>query len=183
MKTNNLQSKLFESGFIEQGETTAINGFKKAYRAAYAKDYNKDYDGKTKRKTLIFTPEEFEYLEAQAKHYQTKLSPFLKSLIFAYLNASFISIEQETLTEIEAQLREMNRRVSESVQYIHLSETINVNDIQSLKMDIAELEKALSKSLQHPPRLETWLESQIQKDELFLPKLLKAIASFLNPNL
>lgn len=178
---NNLQHKLFESGLIEEGDSAKINAFKKAYRADYAKTYNKDFQGKMKRKTLIFTPDEFEYLEAQAEQYQMKLSPFLKSLIFAYLNASFISTERETLTEIEALLREINRRIGESIQYIHLSETITVNDIQSLKMDIAELEKALSKSLQNPPRLEEWLKNHIEQDELFLPKLLRAIAYYLNP--
>ena len=116
MKKHNLQHKLFESGLIEQGNSAKIEAFKKAYRADYAKTYNKEFDSKTKRKTLIFTPDEFAYLEAQAKANEMKLSPFLKALIFAYLNSTFISAEPQKLTEIETLLREINRRFGESIQ-------------------------------------------------------------------
>jgi len=180
MKKNNLQNKLFDSGLIETGDSEKINAFKKAYRQDYAKQYNKDFNVKTKRKTLILTMEEFEYLEEQAKIYKMKLSPFLKLLIFSYLNSSFIFPEKETLTEIEHLLREINRRIATSIQYIHLSNEIKMSDIQSIKMDISELEKSISKTLKNPPRLEEWLNIQIVKDELFLPKLLKAIANYLN---
>jgi len=179
MKKNNLQNKLFESGLIEKGNPAKINEFKKAYRSDYAKDYNHEFNVKNKRKTLIFTPEEFEYLEEQATKYKMKVSPFLKALIFAYLNATFIYPEKETLLEIEKLLREINRRVTESIQYIHLSENITVNDIQSIKMDISALDKYISNALKNPPRIEIWLKNQIAKDDLFLPKLLQEIAKFL----
>ncbi len=177
---NNLQKKLFESGLIEDGDTAKINAFKKAYRADYARDYNKDFNSKTIRKTLIFTPEEFQYLEEQAKaNNNTQLSPFLKLLIFSYLRATFIHPESERLTEIENILREINRRIAESIQYIHLSKEIKASDIEAIKMDIAELEKSLSSTLNNPPRLIEWLKHQIEKDEMFLPKLLKSIATYL----
>ena len=146
MKKNHLQNQLFEQGLIEEGNSTKINAFKKAYRSSYAKKYNQNFRERTIRKTLIFTPEEFEYLQEQATLYQMKLSPFLKSLIFAYLKASFIHPEKEKLTEIELLLREINQRVAESIQYIHLSQEIKIKDIEALKMAIAGLEKSMSKT-------------------------------------
>ncbi len=176
---NNLQKELFKKGLIEEGDSAKINAFKKAYRADYAKDYNKEFNAKTVRKTLIFSPDEFKYLEEQSKIYKVKLSPFLKSLIFAYLNSSFIFPEKETLTEIENILREINRRIAESIQYIHLSQEIKTSDIESLKMAITELEKSVLATLKNPPRLEEWLKQQTEKDDLFLPQLLEKIAKFL----
>ncbi len=177
---NNLQKKLFESGLIEDGDSAKINAFKQAHRADYARDYNTSFNAKTIRKTLIFTPDEFEYLEEQAKAYNyTQLSPFLKLLIFSYLNSSFIHPEKEILSEIEHLLREINRRIAESIQYIHLSREIKTSDIEAIKMDIAELEKSISSTLKNPPRLIEWLKHQIEKDEMFLPKLLKSIAHYL----
>lgn len=176
---NNLQKELFERGLIEEGDSNKINAFKKAYRADYAKDYNKDFNAKTVRKTLIFSPEEFQHLEEQAKVYNMKLSPFLKLLIFSYLNATFIHPEQELLTDIEHLLREINRRIAESIQYIHLSREIKVSDIEAIKMSISELETSVSSTLNNPPRLEEWLGQQIAKNDMFLPKLLESIAHYL----
>lgn len=178
---NKLQNELFERGLIEEGDSDKINAFKKAYRSDYIQNFNKAFNAKTVRKTLIFTPEEFEYLEEQAKTYKMKLSPFLKLLIFSYLNASFIHPEQEILTDIEQLLREINRRIAESIQYIHLSQEIKASDIEAIKMNIAELEKSISGTLNNPPRLEEWLRQQIAKNDLFVPKLLESIAHYLTP--
>lgn len=177
---NNLQKELFERGLIEEGDINKINAFKKAYRAEYAKDYNKDFNVKTIRKTLIFTPEEFQYLEEQAQTYKQKLSPFLKLLIFSYLNATFIHPDIERLTKIEQQLREMNRRIAESIQYIHLSQEIKASDIEYIKKNISTLEQTISSTLAHPPRLEEWLRQQADTNDLFIPHLLKSIAQFLS---
>lgn len=178
---NNLQKELFERGLIEEGDTSKINAFKKAYRAEYAKDYNTAFNTKTVRKTLIFTPEEFQYIKEQAQAYKQKLSPFLKLLIFSYLNATFIHPDLETLTEIEQQLRDMNRRIAESIQYIHLSQEIKASDIEDIKKSISAMEQSISSTLAQPPRLEEWLRKQVDTNDLFIPHLLKSIAQFLSP--
>lgn len=178
-KRNKLQKELFARGLVEEGNTDKINLFKKAYRAKYAKEYNKEFVAKNSRKTLIFTPEEMEYLQEQAKKYQMKLSPFLKATIFAYLNSTFIFPEKDLLTNIEITLREINNRIAESIQYIHFSKTLTIEDIQQIKLQISQIEKSLSDNLKTPPSLENWLDSQVKKDEMFLPKLLKIIANYL----
>jgi hypothetical protein len=179
MKKNNLQKKLWESGLIEEGNSQKINDFKKAFKANYAKEYNEEFDKRTKRKTLIFTTLEFEYLQNLAKKHNLNLSQFLKGSIFAYNNLTFIFPDPEKLTSIEEILREINRRISQSVQYVHLSSEVKMADIQEIKMTVSELEKSVSNVLKTPPRLEDWLKTQIDKDEMFLPKLLQAISYYI----
>ena len=179
MKKNKLQNELFKLGLIEEGNSEKIENFKKAYRSDYTKEYNKDFNARTKRKTLIFSFEEMEYLQEQADRYSMKLSPFIKAILFAYLNSSFVYPDQNKLTDIEKMLREINSIIGESVQYIHLSQNIKIEDIQSIKMNISALEKSLSNTIHNPPRLEEWLKSQIENDDMFLPRLLEAIAKYL----
>ena len=179
MKKNNLKQSLFDNGLIEEGNSDKIKAFKKAYRADYKQTYNKEYREKTVRKTLIFNEEEFSYLSEQAKKHQLKLSPFLKAVIFAYLDSSFVFPEKQTLSNIEQLLREINNRVAQSIQYIHLSRDIKIEDIQNLKQQISQVEFFVSNSLKNPPRLEIWISQQMKNDELFIPKLLQNIAKFI----
>ena len=181
-KPPNLQQKLFDSGLIEKGTIKEIRAFKKEHRSEYSKEYNQAYREKTIRKTLIFSVSEFDYLETQAKAYKMKLSPFLKAVIFGYLQETFVFIEKETLTDIEALLREINGRVSQSIQYVHLSNEISLKDIETIKLAIFELEKSITKTLHQPPSLATWIQNHQEKDALFISKLLESIAQFLTKN-
>lgn len=181
MKKNNLQNELFAQGLIEEGNSAKIDAFKKAYKTDYDQNYNKNYKAKTQRTRLTFSDEEMSYLKDLAKSYNLPLATMLKASIFAYHKATYIHIDTSQFTTIEKTLNEMNRRIAESIQYIHLSKNISVADIQSLKMDIAELEKLMSTTLRNPPRLEDWIKEHCKNDAMFLPKLLQAIAYYLNP--
>lgn len=182
MKKTNLQKKLFDSGLIEEGDSDKIIAFKKQYRSEYSKAYNQEYREKTVRKTLIFNTTEFDYLEAQAKVHKMKLSPFLKTVIFSYLEATFVFLDQDKLSAIETNLREINARIAQSIQYIHLSNEVSLNDIESLKLAVFDLEKSIKTTLNKPPRLETWIEDHQEKNSLFISKLLEVIAQFLTKN-
>lgn len=182
MNKSNLQQKLFDSGLIEKGDIVAINAFKKKHQSEYTKEYNTAYREKTVRKTLIFTISEFEYLEAQAKISKLKLSPFLKAIIFAYLKKTFVFLEKETLSDIEVLLREMNGRIAESIQYVHLSNEVSLKDIEQIKQSIFELEKSITQTLHHPPSLDFWIQNHQVNDNLFVSKLLESIAKFLTKN-
>ena len=181
MKKNNLQHKLFESGLIEKGNTDNINAFKKAYKTDYDQTYNKQYKAKTEKVRLIFTIEEKEYLKDLAKSLGMPLATMLKASIFAYHNGTYIHLEREKFANIEDFHREMERRISTIVRHIHTSAEIKISDIEEIKMTQDELRKFVIQSLENPPPLEEWLETHIEKDELFIPKLLRAIAYYLNP--
>ncbi len=180
MTKNKLQNELFSSGLIEAGNSAKINAFKRAYRADYNRIQNKEYKKKTHRKRLTFTDEENEYLNSLARTYDNMpLATLLKASIFAYHNGTYIHTDKEKLTKIEYSLRDMNRRIAESIQYIHLSREIRTSDIEAIKLDISELEKSISTTLKTPPRLEQWLDQMVVQDELFIPKLLRAVAEHL----
>ena len=177
---NNLRDSLFSSGLIEEGNPDKIAQFKKDYAKNYANSYQKKYDKENKRKTLIFSPKEFAFLQDKAQHYGLKLSPFLKSIIFAYLQSSFVFPDEKTLSSIEVLLREINQRVAESIQYVHMSKTLELSDIEQLKKRIQHLEFFISETLNNPPRLENWIESQVEKDDQFIAKLLQALSYHLS---
>lgn len=178
---NNLQQKLFESGLIEQGDSDKIEAFKKAHKTDYDQNYNKEYKTKTKKVRLTFTDEEKEYLNDLAKMYDVPLATLLKSSIFAYHNDTYIHLDDAEFENIEHFHREMERRISSTVRFIHTSEEIKKADLEELKMNQNELRKFVIQALRNPPRLEKWLDNHIEKDELFLPKLLETIASHLTP--
>lgn len=175
----NLRNSLFESGILNRN-AEQIDAFKKEHRKKYQQDYNKDLAKKLKRKAILFTEEEFNYLLDQAKlHSNMKLAPFLREVIFAYLSGSFISPNKDSISNIEFLLRNIQNKVSNYSQHLFKSE-LTLEDIQGLKNQIKELDDFTRKALNNPPRLETWLESQIENDELFLQKLLTTIAHYIS---
>ncbi|MFC2110423.1 hypothetical protein ACFLSU_07635 [Bacteroidota bacterium] len=182
MKKTNLQQKLFDNGLIEEGDIDKIDNFKKQYRSEYSKAYNQEYREKTIRKTLLFNTSEFDYLEAQAKVHKMKLSPFLKAVIFSYLESTFIFIGKDKLSTIETILREINGRIAQSIQYVHLSNEVSLRDIEALKVAVFDLEKSIKTTLNSPPKIETWIEDNHEKNGLFVSKLLESIAQFLTKN-
>lgn len=181
-KPPNLQQKLFDSGLIEKGTIKEIAAFKKRHRTEYVKQYNSAFSTDKKQKLLVFTLDEFQQLETLSKQYKMKLSPFIKASIFAYHNNSYIPIDKHKISDIEALLREINGRISQSIQYVHLSNEISLKDLESIKQAIFELEKSIAQTLHQPPSLEVWLKNQQAKDEQFISTLLESIAQFLTKN-
>lgn len=179
MKKTNLQQKLFDSGVLEHGSNKAIQDFKTTHFKAYKQQYNKEYQQKNIRKTLIFTPEEFEFLQTEADQHQQKLSPFLKQVIFAYFKGSFVLPTTTQLTETETLLRQINQRIAESIQYVHLSESVSIQDIETIKQTIAQLEIKLTEILHQPPKLNEWLNLQTQQNPRFVADILHTIAQTL----
>lgn len=108
-----------------------------------------------------------------------KFTPFIKAIAYAYLQETVVFMEKEKLTEIETILREINARIAESIQYVHLSEKVSLKDIETLKTAIFKLEKSIAKEIHQPPRLNVWIGNYQKRDPLFISKLLKSIAKFL----
>lgn len=179
MKNNKLKESLFESGILEEG-SEKILAFKRIHRANYLKDYNKDYKQKTKRKALVFTNEEFDYLSEEAKRYDMKLSSFLKKIIFAYLSQSFVPLEKERLSALESLLRAVNNRIGNTLQFIELSGEFSQQNLEELKGAIRQVEYFVSESINNPPDLHKWLISHTNRDPLFLQNLLRTIAESIN---
>ncbi len=178
MSTSNLQDKLFASGLVEKGDAELIQKFKQQHRKVYEKQRDKGYALTKKRKTLIFSNEEFAYLETEAKKYDLKLSPFLKAAIFAYLEQTFVFPDQETICQIERNQQDLNNRIAQTIQYVHLSANVTYEDIDGVLKEIKKLEILLT-GLQNPLSLHQWLESQIKRDRTFISKLLRVIATYL----
>lgn len=63
---SDLQTKLFEYGIIEKSHVE-IQAFKAEHRKVYLKEKNAEYAQKQKRKTLLFTLDEFARLEREAQ--------------------------------------------------------------------------------------------------------------------
>jgi len=177
---NRLRDNLFSSGLIEEGDSQKIRDFKTKYQKEQSAAYMKEYQKKNKRKTLVFSPEQFTYLQNQANKHNMKLSPFLSAVIFAYLESSFVFPDEKSLSSIEMLLREINQRVAESIQYVHMSQTVELSDLEQIKKRIQSLEYYISETLGNPPRLENWIEDQVKKDDMFLPKIHRAIGNYLS---
>jgi len=180
---NKLKDSLFASGLIEEGSPDKIKAFKKQYHKNYASAYMKQYEKKTKRKTLVLSLSEFSFLQEQADERGLKLSIFLKECIFAYLESSFVVPSGKTLSNIESLLREINQRVAESIQYVHMNERIELSDIEKIKKRIHQLEFFISNTLDNPIRLENWISDRAENDKNFLPKLHRAIANYITLHL
>lgn len=181
MDNRNLRQRLFDSGLLESGASSKeISEFKKRFRADYVKEYNRSQKEKTHRKTLIFTNEQMGYLNEQAKKHHMRLSPFLTHVIFSYLEGYFVFPSSRQLTAIEKHLRDINNRIAQSIQYVHLSRDITYTHIQEIKTEVTELQNYLSDKLDQPPTLEVWIKDQMGRDDQFLSKLLFAIAKYIN---
>jgi hypothetical protein len=175
---NSLQKKLWESGLFEQGDSSKIEDFKKTHRKDYLKKYNQEYREQTKRKSLNFTQDEFSFLEEEAEKYNYKqLAPFLKDILFAYLNESFINPDKNAIDEITHTLREINNAINESLKYVHLSQDVTLNDIQLIKQNISQIETSIERTLSSPPNLSKWIDKQQEKDADFISKLLKTLSN------
>ncbi len=174
----NLRDSIFESGILE-GNTDQLNEFKKEFRRAYKKQYNKKYtSSKTKKKALTFTPEEWEYLEEQSKKYNMRMATFLKSLIFAYLSSTFIHQDEESISNIEYLLRQIQNKLSGIAPHLFTTES-GLMELQELKNQIRVLDDFVREAL-IPKRLDVFIDSNLSKDSMFLQKLLSAVAKHIS---
>lgn len=177
---NNLQNKLFASGLIEEGDASKIQAFKDSHKKQEQKNYVKEYRTNTHRKELIFSSEEFEFLQLKLAEYgNPKLSTLLKEVIFSYFNGKYIFPDKEALNQITNGIREVNNRIAESIQYVHLSHEITPDDIQTLKKQIHDLEIKIEAILTSPPELRSWIQKQVARDDLFIPKILQTVSQLI----
>ena len=174
---SDLQTKLFEYGIIERSPTE-IEAFKTEHRKTYVKEKNAEYAQKQKRKTLLFTLDEFARLEQEAQKHGQKTAPFLKACIFAYLDQHFIFPSDEYIKTLEQAVRNISTKVNESLRYIHLNNEVTLADIQHLKNLLNTLETALSEQLRNPQILHEWLQDQHAKSPNFIPALLQNLSYF-----
>ena len=180
MSKNNLQIKLFESGIIEKGDREAIEAFKKAYKKDYDQAYSKAYKEETKRIKITFTIPQDKRLRELSKQYNIPLATLVKNCCFAYLDNTYIHLDESTLFTLEDYHKEMDRRISSIVVHIHTSKEITASDLEDIKFTQSEFRTLIKEALEQPPCLEKWLDYHIQQDEFFISKLLQAVATYLN---
>lgn len=181
MKPNsNLRNSLFESGILDNGSSDDIRAFKETHRKKYLSEYNKDYNKRTVRKTIILSPDEMTYLQEKAKDYQAKnLSDFLRNVLFAYLDQSYIFPQPEQVTRIEDLLIDIQNRITQTLMYVHMSERIGVADIEQIKQQIRTVEIHIEQALKKPLPLHDFIEKEIGKDKHFLQRLMRIISQYL----
>ena len=174
---DSLQKKLWESGLLENGDSSEIEIFKKNHKKEQVKYFSTEHDKTHRKKLISFTEDEFEFLQKQALKYGYKqLSPFLKDIMFAFLTGTNISPEKEQQNEILISVREMKNDVLESMKYIHLNEAVTSQDIQNLILRIDKLDLSIEDKLNSILSLREWIENQIKKDPIFISKLLQIIS-------
>lgn len=176
----NLRNSLFDSGILDTASKTELEAFKESHRKRYLSEYNAEYYKKKVRKTIILSYDEMEYLKKKAKDYQAKnLSDFMRSVLFAYLDQSYIFPQADQITRIEDLLIGIQNRITQTILYIDQAGRVGVADIEQVKQQIRSLEIHLEQVLKKPLPLHDFIAREVERDRHFLQRLMRIISQYL----
>jgi hypothetical protein len=131
------------------------------------KIYREKYRSNRRRREIMFTKNEYLFLERKAKEYSRPIGEFIKECIFSYLEKKYLVHDLNLFRAIMLEVRRIGTNINQITRTANTKKIIGQNEILNLTGNVKEIELLVKNSLQNPPEILNELAEQI-KDPYFL---------------
>jgi len=180
MEFENVQEYLFKNGYLDGSHSKSdIAKVKQEWKKKYQKAYQRKYKKENYRKEIVFKKEEWKLIQQGAKNHnqETKISPFLKECIFAYLNQCFVLPDDELVQSTEIEIRRVGVLLNQIARHINTSRTISFEQMEEVKKLLFNLDIFVHETLRTPKTIENLLDEAVDNDPQILNYLEQLIAN------
>ena len=133
-------------------------------RKIYIKKYMKEYFKDKKRKELIFTKNEYSFLQKSAKQHNTKVGSFAKKCVFSYLEKRYIVPDNDILNELQIIIRKIGNNINQIAKYANSTRTLGIFNAKKIHNKLEFLEDEINNYLAHPPELLELVSKSIENN-------------------
>jgi len=117
---------------------------RKEYRKQYQKVYRKEYRHRIKRVELLLSPDEYKLVSKVAKHYEERVSAFLKKAALAYTHTEiYLPLDTDT-EEIKLLLTRSGNLIAEIIYASHIEKHISEAQFTALVQEVRQMESTLN---------------------------------------
>jgi hypothetical protein len=125
------------------------------------KIYREKYRSDKRRKEIMFTKTEYQYIERKSKDYSRPVSEFLKECVFNYLNNRYMVHDPNLYRAILLEIRRIGTNINQITKIANTNKKINTAETMQLSRGVKEIESLVKNSLQNPPELLSELSKAI----------------------
>ncbi len=171
----------FKEYLISLGKLNASKEEKEELRKKYRKDYHKRYNQKrkTNSKLLQIWVEKpvFTALSSDAKELGLSAGEFVRNLIKAYKENSYILPDEEVMYDLIVCLSQLSTNLQEIAYLCNTEKEVNYEQIQEVKRIFLRIEEM---TLAHfrPLNLEDYIKNEVSKNPRFISHLERIIEDY-----
>lgn len=183
MEKTRQRDYLFKEGVIENNTPEVLDDAKKRHKKDYQKEYQRAYKKKVIRKEIHLSEKEALSLETAALNHQMKVRPFIKECIFAYLNKTFVGVDEEQLHQSLIAISRVGNNINQIAFHLNRGENFNGKEVLELVYgQLERLENEVSEALSCPSSLEELFHEAVEKDTRVIDRLEQLIRDFRTKN-
>lgn len=166
MKLLTLEQYLSRYGVNAETPPERIAELKVAYRKWYQREYGRLRREREKDIKVRMTKEEYRQLKKAAKeHGYDNLSPFLKTMAFAYLDQRFIVPDESKLDELTIQVQRIGNNINQVVHHAHRMKRYDMKSTyEGLSDGVKRLKTEVQSAVKQPKNIFTVLEDVLKMD-------------------
>lgn len=171
----------FETYLLDHCKTTSLTPeerkklFSKYRKEVYMPWYRQVYKASRQRIELTFSSSQYSKLSHQAESHQLGLSAFLKEVIEAYFDNSFILRDKESVRKLDVHFAKIGSNINQIAFQANHSKSLSLQELRKLQKEIQDLRNYVKNTLSLPPKVEDFIRHQIQQDIRFLGAFKRAL--------